>query len=215
MKGRWCRNKIERIRKEITPFFADDYSGHDLQHTLRVCRMAAEIAEKEKADVCIAAAIALLHDVDDEKLIGKQGKPENAAAILRKVGADEETAKQICRNIEKISFRGSGDQIPPDMEGKIVQDADRLDAIGAVGIARTFAYAGNRKQPLFSVEDETGGNTALSHFYDKLLKLKKLLNTETARRMAEERHDFMLMFLDELYRETGYKKDGSHIYYEG
>ena len=132
---------IEQIRKEAAAFFEQDYSGHDMQHTMRVYSTAVRIAEKEGADMVLTAITALLHDVDDRKIIGRQGKTENAAFILKKAGVDREKAERICRNIEKISFRGTGETIPDDPEGRIVQDADRLDAMGAIGIARVFAYA--------------------------------------------------------------------------
>lgn len=199
---------IRQIKSEAKLIFTGDYSGHDMQHTMRVCRTAVKIAEKEGADVELTIVTALLHDVDDRKLTGKQGKAENAADILRKCGVDEKTAEKICRNIERISFHGTGENVPEDIEGRIVQDADRLDAMGAIGIARTFAYAGNKKQRLFPDEENEGHKSAVSHFYDKLLKLSGLMNTETARQMAQERHCFMLAFLDELDREMENEKDG-------
>lgn len=192
---------IEQIRKEAAAFFEQDYSGHDMQHTMRVYSTAVRIAEKEGADMVLTAITALLHDVDDRKIIGRQGKTENAAFILKKAGVDREKAERICRNIEKISFRGTGETILDDPEGRIVQDADRLDAMGAIGIARVFAYAGNKRQPLFTDLETADQESAEAHFYNKLLKLYDKLNTETARQMGKQRHQYMCSFLEELQRE--------------
>ena len=128
--------------------------------------------------------------------------------ILGKIGLEESVKQKICEDIKNLSFRGDGKTVPASMEGKIVQDADRLDAMGAVGIARTFAYAGNKNLPLYDYAgdgslDNPGRDSAVGHFYKKLLKLKDFMNTETAKKMAEERHRFMLDFLDRLNTEIG------------
>ena len=176
---------------------------------MRVYSLALAIAKSEKADLFRVALTALLHDVDDYKITGKDdGSLENAVGILGKIGLEESVKQKICEDIKNLSFRGDGKTVPASMEGKIVQDADRLDAMGAVGIARTFAYAGNKNLPLYDYAgdgslDNPGRDSAVGHFYKKLLKLKDFMNTETAKKMAEERHRFMLDFLDRLNTEIG------------
>lgn len=200
---------IEQVKDEAKAIFKGDYSGHDISHTMRVYSLALDIAKSEKADLFRVALTALLHDADDYKITGKDdGSLENAVGILGKIGLEESVKQKICEDIKNLSFRGSGKTIPASMEGKIVQDADRLDAMGAVGIARAFAYAGNKNLPLYDYAgdgslDNPGRDSAVGHFYKKLLKLKDFMNTETAKKMAEERHRFMLDFLDRLNTEIG------------
>lgn len=187
-----------------------DAGGHDPAHVLRVARMAVRIAEQEQADLFLTEMSALLHDVDDRKL-----SPETAAAhtharvFLRAHGIDEEPIIHI---IEQVSWKGTDSAVPDTLEGKIVQDADRLDAIGAIGIARAFAYGGAHGRvmhdpnvpPLLDMDGETYAHhvsTSLNHFYEKLLKLKDSMNTETGRRIAAERHAYMEAYLQEFLAE--------------
>lgn len=182
---------------------AKDYAGalferaggsHDLDHTLRVYENTMKIAEREPScDRDLAALEALLHDVDDHKLFSTENHA-NARAFLKQQGVPRERIERICRDIASVSFSKNRGRKPETPEGRIVQDADRLDAMGAVGIARTFAYGGEKGRPL---------KDSVSHFHEKLLLLKELMNTETGRALAEERHAFMLSFLAELEKETG------------
>ncbi len=174
--------------------FHDNYGGHDAQHTMRVYRCAMQIAKEEKG-CCkeIVALSALLHDVDDHKLFHTVNNA-NARAFLQSHGIDSTETEIICTVINAVSFSQNRGKQPGSLEGKIVQDADRLDAIGAIGIARTFAFGGEHGRPL---ED------SIRHFYDKLLLLKNELNTDAARKLAEKRHLYMLSFLDEYFEETG------------
>ena len=153
---------------------------------------------------------ALLHDVDDVKLFGKNSR--NAVRIMQKYGCTQDIQKSVMEIIHSISFRGDGASVPKSLEGKIVQDADRLDAIGAVGIARAFAYGGNKgrimhdpsmmpRDGMSETEYRNGNGTTLNHFYEKLLRLKELMNTQTAKAIAQERHDVMVAFLEEFYAE--------------
>jgi uncharacterized protein len=156
---------------------------------------------------------ALLHDVDDYKLVGQQiDKFENAKRMMNKINIDSETINKVCSIISQVSFKGTDTITPDTLEGKIVQDADRLDAIGAIGIARTFAYGGSRSVPIYDPEIKPKENmsakeycnskhTTINHFYEKLLLLKELMNTDVAKKMAEKRHLFMEKFLDEFYSE--------------
>lgn len=128
----------------VRNLFHNDYSGHDHFHTLRVYKMATRIAEQENSNLIIVQLAALLHDVDDIKLSPEiYANKDRAVSFLRKHGISETMIKTICNIIEEVSFRGTDSTVPETIEGKCVQDADRLDAMGAIGIARAFAYGGN------------------------------------------------------------------------
>ena len=177
----------------ISELFQKNSGGHDAAHSLRVYRNAMMIADKESAcDREIAALAALLHDADDHKLFSTINNA-NARAFLEENKVSAEMTDRICEVINSVSFSQNKDRRPETIEAKVVQDADRLDAIGAIGIARTFAYGGEHGRPL---ED------SVQHFHDKLLLLKKLMNTETGKKLAEKRHAFLEEFLKELREET-------------
>ena len=192
---------IEKAKK----FFKNDFSGHDFWHTLRVYNIAKTIAEKEKCDIEIVCLAALLHDFDDAKITNSTTELENATKWLNENNYPQERINWIKEIINAISFKGIDTKVPETIEGKIVQDADRLDAIGAIGIARTFAYGGSRGREMWNPSEhyidnmneeeykKSKGNT-INHFYEKLLKLKGLMNTDTAKEMAEHRHYYMEMF---------------------
>ena len=189
---------MDRITQDameyIRELFAGNADGHGADHTLRVWRNAMRIAEAEPGcDRQVVSLAALLHDADDHKLFSTEDN-ENARRFLDSRGMPKETADRICRAINAVSFSKNGDKRPDTPEGRIVQDADRLDAIGAVGIARTFAFGG---------EHGRGPDDSIAHVHEKLLLLKDEMNTDTAKAMAEERHAFMLAFLKEYARETG------------
>lgn len=193
--------------------FNDDYSGHDYFHTLRVYKMAARIAEQENANLLIVQLAALLHDVDDIKLSPETYENKNkAAAFLRKHNISEEMIKTICNIIEEVSFKGTDSVVPETIEGKCVQDADRLDAIGAIGIARTFAYGGSHNRIIYDPDIKPLVNmnadkyqshisTSINHFYEKLFQLKELMNTDTAKRIAEQRENYMRTYISEFLDE--------------
>lgn len=180
--------------------FAGDASGHDFDHTLRVYHMATRLAIEEGADMQIVQLAALLHDVDDRKLSPEtyEGKLR-AVNFLKENGLENEKIQEIIDIISRISFSA---QLPPpeSIEGKCVRDADRLDAIGAIGIARTFAYGGSRGRRMHDPEG-VDKNSSIQHFYDKLLRLKDTIHTPAGRRMAEERDRFMRQFLEQFYGE--------------
>lgn len=204
---------IEQTKKYVEEFFKGDSSGHDYCHTLRVYNLAKTISEKEGGNQEIIVLAALLHDVDDYKIIGDNGIPfYNAKTFLKNNNVDEGKIAEICNVISTISFKGTDTVAPASIEGKVVQDADRLDAIGAIGIGRTFAYGGKVGRPMHNPDIKYNENmtaeqyyknvgTSINHFYEKLLKLKELMNTETAKKMAESRHIYMENFLNEFYRE--------------
>lgn len=188
-------------------------SGHDWWHIVRVSKMAKRIAVVEKANLFICEMAALLHDIADEKL--NESEEEGIKKVtnwLTEIAVDEDTTNSIIEIVSTLSFKGGGRPEMATLEGKIVQDADRLDAIGAIGIARTFAYAGAKgdliyeptikpREKMTKEEYRNGQSTAINHFYEKLLKLKNMMNTPFAIKIAEERHQRMEQFLDEFFQE--------------
>lgn len=177
----------------VRELFAGDASGHDVEHTLRVWRLAMRIAEGETGcDPLVVALAALLHDADDHKLFQTEDNA-NARAFLEREGVDAERIELICEAIRSVSFSQNRGRRPQTLEGRIVQDADRLDAMGAIGIARTFAYGGAHGRPL---------DDSAQHFHDKLLLLAGEMNTEVGRSLATERHAFLEEFLRRYERET-------------
>ena len=206
-------NIIDNAISFVKNFFENEFSGHDFYHTLRVYNLAANIAETENCDKELVYLGALLHDVDDYKLVGKNAEPfANAKRFLNSQNYPEDRIEKICHIISQVSFKGKDTQTPDTIEGMIVQDADRIDALGAIGIARTFAYGGNHNIPMHipnmrfkenmtAEEYYNNVGTTINHFYEKLLKLKDLMNTETAKNMAKHRHQYMETFLKEFYDE--------------
>lgn len=189
----------EAALEYIHALFAGDATGHDVHHTLRVYRTAMRIGEAEGADLNRVGLAALLHDADDRKLFGTGDDLTNARRFMRTHGVPEDEEEAVCRIIGEVSFSKNGAAPPATLEGMIVQDADRLDAIGAIGIARTFAFGGNRGQAIHEPGADTG--TSVAHFHEKLLKLKDLMNTAEAKRIAEDRHKVMEAFLEEFHAE--------------
>ena len=207
MEGAIITNAIEFVKL----VFENDYSGHDFFHTLRVYKAAGRIAEAEGANVEIVQLAALLHDVDDHKLSPEtHANKDKARAFLRENNVSEPEIEMICRIISEVSF--SSGIIPDALESRCVQDADRLDALGAVGIARTFAYGGSHHREMFNPDippklsmtrEEYAGSksTSINHFYEKLFLLKDLMNTETAKQIAIRRENFMRDFVDQFMAE--------------
>ena len=200
---------IARATAYVKEKFENEYSGHDWFHTLRVFRTATRIAEAEGADLETVQLAALLHDVDDRKLSPETyAEQKNARNFLAENGVEESVICEICRIISEVSFVGSDSVVPSTLEGKCVQDADRLDAIGAIGIARAFAYGGNHNRlmyhpdiapnPNMSKEEYIKSNsTTVNHFYEKLFKLTDMMNTDTAKQIAKERDEYMKAFIAE------------------
>ena len=190
-------------------------AGHDWFHIERVWKLSKKIAEKEGGNLEVIELSALLHDIADPKF--HNGDETLALKIsqnfLEEIHVNAELIEQVLFVIKNISFknRAEAPENPP-LELQIVQDADRLDAIGAIGIARTFNFGGFKNNLMYhpEIKPNLGMNkeeykksngTTINHFYEKLLLLKDLMNTETAKKIASERHNFMLQFLDEFYKE--------------
>lgn len=185
---------IDSAKSYIETLFTGDYSGHDAEHTLRVYNNALLIADSEpECNRLIVSLAALLHDADDHKIFNTE-KNANARAFLNEQHINSELTEAICEVINGVSFSKNRGISPKTIEGKIVQDADRLDAIGAIGIARTFAYGGAHGR---SITD------SLKHFDEKLLLLKDEMNTEKGKQIAIERHAFLVSYIDEMKREMG------------
>jgi len=183
----------DKAKEYIKELFEGNSGGHDYEHSLRVYVNAMRIAEYEKdCDRETVALAALLHDADDHKLFRTEDNA-NARRFLAAQGIDKEKIDSICRAINSVSFSQNKGKIPDTLEGRIVQDADRLDAIGAIGIARTFAFGGEHGRPM---------SDSVQHFYDKLLLLKDMMTTDRGRELAEERHKVLLDFLEEYKKET-------------
>ena len=190
-------------------------AGHDWFHIERVWKLSKKIAEKEGGNLEVIELSALLHDIADPKF--HNGDETLALKIsqnfLEEIHVEGELIEQVLFVIKNISFknRAEAPENPP-LELQIVQDADRLDAIGAIGVARTFNFGGFKNNLMYhpEIKPNLGMNkeeykksngTTINHFYEKLLLLKDLMNTKTAKKIASERHDFMLQFLDEFYKE--------------
>lgn len=205
---------IQRTAEYIKQEFSDDSSGHDWWHIYRVWKTSIALCEIEHADPFIVQLAALLHDLDDWKFNDTGDEtPLRANAWLDSCGVDPVITQAVCDIIARISYKGAGVENKMDsLEGMIVQDADRLDAIGAIGIGRAFAYGGYKGRPLYdpasppqmhaSFEEYKNSKSAtINHFHEKLLLLKDRMNTPAAKKIAERRHDVMVKFLDQFMKE--------------
>ena len=204
---------IKKTREHFKNLFEKDSTGHDWWHIERVYNLAVNIAQKEGTNLFLVELGALLHDVEDYKFEGYEGLGKGTVRKwLQNLNLDERIISQTINIVENVGFKGSGKTVPNSIEGMIVQDADRLDGLGAIGIARTFAFGGAKGRLLFdpnrkleeyqSLEQYKNSSCAsINHFYEKLLKLKDLMNTNTAKEIAKERHEFMEMYLEQFFKE--------------
>ena len=187
------KTAVEAAMEYVQMLFRNNSGGHDADHTMRVYRNALLIAGREAdCDIETVSLASLLHDADDHKLFHTKDNA-NARSFLMRQNISPEKTERIIAAINSVSFSRNRGKQPETLEGKIVQDADRLDAIGAIGIARTFAYGGEHGRSL---------DSSIRHFHDKLLLLKDGMNTKTGREMAEERHAYIADFLEEYRKET-------------
>lgn len=206
---------ITRTVAYVQQELADAEGGHDWFHIERVWKSAKTIANSEQANMLIVELGALLHDIADSKFNGgdEEVGPQKASTFLQSLALDAATIEQVIFIIRNISFKGGKQQLSErSIELDIVQDADRLDAIGAIGIARAFNYGGFKNRELYNPEIKPNLNMSkeeyknsnaptLNHFYEKLLLLKERMNTETGRKLAAQRHQFMEQYLTQFYNE--------------
>ena len=204
---------IEKTALFIRKHSEQESSGHDWWHVSRVWKLAKKIAMQENANLFFVEMASLLHDLDDWKLVAPENTNNKAEIWMKELGMEQPDIFRITNIINEVSYKGAGvDTTPTTNEARIVQDADRLDAMGAIGIARTFAYGGYKDRLIYDpeVKPEMHQNfesykkttaPTINHFYEKLLLLKNRMNTDSAKKMANERHRFMELYLEQFYNE--------------
>ena len=207
--------KIEQIRKIVKAKFLNQEGSHDWFHIERVYNLSMYLQEKEGGNKTIIELAALLHDISDHKYNGGDWNAgaKTAIDLMKEVGFSAEIANRVAHVISQVSFKGAKVQDDVEsIEAQIVQDADRLDAIGAIGIARAFSYGGSKNRPLYHPEIEPTLHTSkeeyaksvshtVNHFYEKLFLVKDLLKTNTGKQLAEKRHQIMQKFIADFYDE--------------
>ena len=206
---------INYLKHQVKKRFEGEGTGHDWYHIQRVFRTATFIAKKEKADLFIVQSGALLHDIADHKFHQNhvEETEKSVRELLSSFHVEEEIIQRLLVLIGEISFKGANvPDVPSTPEAKIVMDADRLDAMGAIGIARAFAYGGWKQNMIHDPEVKPvlhhdfhsykkGAGTTINHFYEKLLLLQNRLFTDTARQLGAKRHEFMEQYLQQFYVE--------------
>ncbi|MEM9648633.1 MAG: HD domain-containing protein [Bacteroidota bacterium] len=208
---------IQRTISFVKDSLVDAEGGHDWFHTERVFKTAKLISEKEDVDSTVVQLAALLHDIADPKFHNGDEEigPKTARDFLESEKVDAQTREHVVNIIAHMSFKNSLENngaVFTSKELKVVQDADRLDAIGAIGIARTFNYGGYKNREMYNPDVPPNPNQTkeeykksnaptINHFYEKLLLLKAQMNTETGKKLAQERHRYMVDFLDQFYKE--------------
>ena len=210
--------KEEKILQEVATYverkLSGEGSGHDWWHIVRVRKLAEKLALAEGGDSFICQLAALVHDLVDDKLVADEGLAlAEVRDLLTRVGVAANQTDQVLTIIQSISYKGGNqNHLDLTLEGQIVQDADRLDAMGAIGVARTMAYSGHHQRIIHDPEVAVRQNmtldqyrshqgTAITHFYEKLLLLKDLMNTKTAKELAKGRHAFLEAYLEQFYAE--------------
>lgn len=189
---------LDSVKQLIHDKFSGEGTGHDYFHIERVVRNAVKIAREEKADLFLTELAAWLHDVGDHKLNnGIDQSQEQIAVLLQPLNIPQQTTDQVINIVSQVSF--SKGKIAETLEAKIVQDADRLDAIGAIGLARVFAFGGSKHREIYN--PDRPDQTSIQHFYDKLLLLKDKMNTSAAKQLAVDRHRYLEAFLQQFYKE--------------
>ncbi len=205
---------LQRTADHVKREFSDDSSGHDWWHIYRVWKNAIAICQREPADDYVVQLAALLHDLDDWKFNpGDDDTPVRAKAWMESLAVEPIVIEQVCEIIRHVSYKGAGvENKMKSLEGFIVQDADRLDAIGAIGIGRAFAYGGYKGRALYDPDSppqmhttfeeyKNSKSATINHFHEKLFLLKDMMNTPTAKRIAEGRHQVMLDFVERFMQE--------------
>lgn len=209
---------IQKTKDFVANFLAEENSGHGFDHIERVYKNAVKLAKEEEGDLFLVSLASLLHDVDDEKIVGEECAKElrNTRKFLKEIDLFSAISDSICEIISTMSYSKSLEGIvPTTLEGKIVSDADKLDAMGAIGAIRTLVYSAVKGRPIFlpqefplvniSKEDYRAKNrkndTAVNHFFEKLFLLKDMMYTESGKKEAKKRHNFMIGFLNQFFEE--------------
>ena len=205
---------IEKTADYVRKTMKNGDVGHDWFHVERVWKMARKIGQEENASMIVVELAALLHDIADWKFHDEGVGEKLAVEWLEGLGINKTIVDDVIHIIENISFKGSAEKEKmKTLEGRVVQDSDRLDALGAFGVARAFTFAGHKNIPIFAPGvkprenmtfkqyKETEGS-AINHFYEKLLLLKDRMNTKTGKRLAEGRHKFMEIYLEQFFKEA-------------
>ncbi|HEX5429735.1 MAG TPA: HD domain-containing protein [Patescibacteria group bacterium] len=194
---------LVKTRGFVRTKLENEATGHDWYHIERVVRAAKLIGKKEKADLFIVELGALLHDIADWKFNQDQHAGEKVTRKwLISLGLDKDNIERVAYIVQNISFKvGANKHKMKSIEGMVVQDADRLDALGAIGVARAFAYGGYKHRMIYDPEGKS--ETSIKHFYDKILWLRDLMNTKTGYKLAGEREKFVKNYLKQFYKEWG------------
>lgn len=209
------QNLLQQVAEEVKSRLVEAESGHDWWHIVRVRNTAQQLAQAEGADEFLVDLGALLHDIADWKFHAGDDTQGSVVTheLLGKLGVEKNIVEQVAQIVDHVSYKGAGVETPQlSVEGKVVQDADRLDALGAIGIARAFAYGGFRNRPMYDPDHKPtlhktkqeyfqNKGTTINHFYEKLLLLKDRMNTQAGKQLAAERHRFLEEFLDRFYTE--------------
>lgn len=210
MTEEWLAKTREYVKGRLT----GEGSGHDWWHIVRVTKMAERLAREEGADSFISQMVALLHDLIDEKIVGDEEKGvKEIEDWMASIKVPQALQEKISTLVRQISYKGGhASQEFLCLEAMVVQDADRLDALGAIGIARVMAYSGNKgrvihdpnvvaRQQMTLEEYRSTRGTAIAHFYEKLLLLKDTMHTKTGKKLAKERHAFLETYLHQFFEE--------------
>lgn len=217
---------IQQTAEHVHALLEGESSGHDWWHVARVWQMARPIAQQEQVDTFVVELAALLHDIGDHKFHNGDDTigPRMAREWLEQVGVQTGVIDHVVEIIRDLSFKGANVVTPmKTREGMVVQDADRLDAIGAIGVARAFAYGGHKGRALYDPNEapqmhesfeqyKNSQSSTINHFYEKLLLLKDRINTKAGRRIAEQRHQFMQDYLDHFLAEWYGEDAASHAH---
>lgn len=206
---------FKQLQAKIKSIFDQEEPGHDYFHLERVLRNATSIYQEEGGDWDLIEAACWCHDLGDDKLGHDLSPSDYIRSVLQECRADEAFISKTIQIVESVSFHGGQNhQLPETLEAKIVQDADRLDALGAIGIARCFSYSGRKGTRLYHPDEQpqaysnvgayrSSKSSAVMHFYEKLFLLKDRMNTLKGKQLAAERHQYMEGFLQQFFREWG------------
>ncbi len=210
---------VNSAQTYMEAFHKDDATGHDIAHVMRVVKMAKFIAQQEQVgDLLIIQLASLLHDTVDAKLTDAAEAKHKLKQFLTQLLLPIQQQEAVLHIIEHMSYKnGENNDIALSIEGQIVRDADRLDAIGAIGIARTFQFAGHFGEPMWvegentstlaneAIDSNAFPASAIKHFHEKLFKLKALMHTPTAKQLAQQRHEYMDLFVTQFFNDWYFK----------